>query len=288
VGEDVLKSALTFLICIVALLAILYFTERNFSPVFQGCIEKYYQTNTDASTNNDKTASISILITNIRCTGDFIDANATSITALATIIIAAFTGTLWIATSRQAQLTRDAFIADKRAFVFASGIQPFYEPDVATGHFNWRIGAVWHNSGDTPTRSLELYTDGFLSNVEIPSTFDFNYTDPAVPPGPGMIGPKVYSGGGQAPHMPGAALTPQDIVDMQGGRKFFYLWGWARYHDTLPGTPQHITRYCWRIMAIGNPIIFNPIVDPNGVRFFNVYERRGNCADDECQLQGLG
>jgi hypothetical protein len=29
-------------------------------------------------------------------------------------------------------------------------------------------------------------------------------------------------------------------------------------------------------------------VDPNGVRFVNVYERRGNCADEECTRQGLG
>jgi hypothetical protein len=41
-------------------------------------------------------------------------------------------------------------------------------------------------------------------------------------------------------------------------------------------------------MCTGNPLLFNPLVDPNSVRFFNLYEARGNCADEECRLQGLG
>jgi len=185
-----------------------------------------------------------ILTSYVDCSGQFIDRHGVGITALATIIIAAFTCTLWIATGQQAQFAKDAFIADKRAFVFASGIQPLYEPNVVTGHFDWRIGPIWHNSGDTPTRGLRIYTDGFLSNIPISPTFDFNQINPNVPPGSGMLGPKMSSGGGQAPHMPGAALTPQDILDIQAGTKFFYLWGWARYSDTLPEAPQRITRYC--------------------------------------------
>jgi hypothetical protein len=48
------------------------------------------------------------------------------------MVIAAFTFTLWRATTAQFELARDAFIADKRAFVFASGIQAVYERDAAT------------------------------------------------------------------------------------------------------------------------------------------------------------
>jgi hypothetical protein len=225
----------------------------------------------------------------VRCTGEFLDESEGTVTAIATIVIAAFTCTLWIATSQQAQLTREAFIADKRAFVFASGVQAIYEPDVGTGHFNWRVMPIWLNSGDTSTRNLQLYSDCFLSNAPIPANFDFNYTDPIQGPGTGMLGPKVSSAAGQSPHIPHQpALTPQDILDIQNGRKFFYLWGWARYSDGMPGTPPRISRYCWRISAAGNPLVFNPLVDPNGVRFINIHERRGNCADEECALQGLG
>ena len=167
---------------LIVLLAVFVFAERTFSSSFQQCI--------GSQENNEKEPSVfGITVDNyVRCTGDFVKTYEAAIGALATIMIAAFTGTLWIATSRQAQLTREAFVADKRAFVFASGIQPHDEPDVATGHFNWRLGPIWQNSGDTPTQGLQIYTDGFLSNVPISPTFDFNYIDPVAPPGPGMLG----------------------------------------------------------------------------------------------------
>jgi hypothetical protein len=220
---------------------------------------------------------------------DFLDEYNGAITAAATVFIGVFTAVLARVTGRQARLTKEAFIADKRAFVFASGVTAFYEPDVITGQFNWRLAPVWQNSGDTPTQNSQLYTDCFFSNALIPTNFDFNYIDPQQGPGPGMLGPKMSSIGGQSPHIPHqAALTPQDILDIQSGRKFFYLWGWARYSDSMPKTPQRITRFCWRIMATGNPQAFDPLVDPMGVRFVNFHERRGNCADEECRRQGLG
>jgi hypothetical protein len=269
---------LGFAITILVLLAMFVAVERTSSPLFKECLGKH----------QDSTSSVRVsLKAYVECTGDFLDKNNGSVTALATIVIAAFTATLWRTTTAQFELAREAFIADKRAFVFASGITAFYEPDPATGQFNWRVGPVWQNSGDTPTSELRLYTDGFLSNISIPATFDFTATNPAVPPGPGMLGPKMSSQGGQAPHLPNSALTPQDVFDIQQGRKFFYLWGWARYRDTLPTTPEHVTRYCWRIMVTGDPFTFNPAVDPSSVRFFNLYEPRGNCADEECRLQGL-
>ena len=282
------KPIIWVLLAIVAIGAIFVFVERAFSPTIQQCVATH-QNNKQTSAADESAFSLKIAMKDyVRCSARLVKVYEFSITALATIIIAAFTGTLWIATSTQARLTREAFIADKRAFVFASGIQSFYEPNVNTGHFNWRVGPVWQNSGDTPTRGLQIYTDGLLTNVPIPATFDFNQTDPAVPPGPGMLGPKMSSAGGQAPHMPAPGLTPHDLLDIQNGRRFLYLWGWARYRDGLPGTPEHITRYCWRIMCTGNPLLFNPLVDPNSVRFFNLYEARGNCADEECRLQGLG
>jgi hypothetical protein len=218
-----------------------------------------------------------------------LDSNNGAITALATIVIAAFTGTLYIATNRQVQLTREAFVADKRAFVFASGVFGFYEFDSATGQWNWRVSPVWRNSGETPTRQLRIYTDCWFSNVIIPVDYRFSQIDSQQGPGSGMVGPKIDGNGGAAPHSPHQpALTPQDIVDIQTGRKFSYLSGWARYFSTTPGTSEHVTRFCWQIEFIGNPHTFDPNVNPNSVTVRNRHDRRGNCADDECRLQGLG
>jgi hypothetical protein len=267
-----------------------YFVERTFSPVFQVCIEKHKPSDEKGVAEKNKTFGIAVALdSNVRCTGEFIDANNGAITALATIVIAAFTGTLWIATSTQARLTREAFVADKRAFVFAKGIVGIYEADPVSGHFNWRVAPVWENSGDTPTRDLRIYTDGWFSNAPIPADFNFNTITPPVQPANGLLGPKVSNNGGQYPHFPHqAALTPQDILDVQTGRKFFYVWRWARYRDILPDTPEHITRFCWRVLFTGSPFAFNPLVNANGVTVSNHYENRGNCTDEECRSQGLG
>lgn len=280
--QRIMGVVVTILIIVAALAAF----ERAFSPSFKSCIAKQDNQNGSNSSKEDPSGLFGSANRYIECTGDFIDKNNGSITALATIIIAAFTATLWRATTAQGVLAREAFIADKRAFVFAAGIQGLYEQDAATGLYNWRIGPVWQNSGDTPTRDLQLYTDGFLSNVQIPSTFDFNSIDPEFPPGPGMLGPKMISAGGQAPHFNRAPLTPQDLIDIQNNRKFFYLWGWAKYHDTLPNTPQHITRYCFRMICQGDPFTYDPTTNPS-VKWFNMHEGRGNCADDGCELQNL-
>jgi hypothetical protein len=174
------KLIILVLLAIVAIVAIFVFAERAFSPTFQQCVAT---SNKQASASDENLSSLKIAINNyVRCSARLVKIYEASITALATIIIAAFTGTLWIATSTQAKLTREAFIADKRAFVFASGILPLYEPDVTTGHFNWRVGPVWQNSGDTPTRGLRIYTDGLLTNVPIPAAFDSSQIDPAPAP----------------------------------------------------------------------------------------------------------
>jgi hypothetical protein len=173
-----LRSATYFLAFIIGFLALFVVGERTSSTFFQSCINEQQDTKSDTSTKENPSSHGSVISTYVRCSGEFIDKYSAGITALATVIIAAFTCTLWAATSRQAQLTREAFIADKRAFIFPNGVQPLYEPDVASGHFNWRIGPVWLNSGETPTRGLQIYTDGFLSNVPIPPNFDFNQINP--------------------------------------------------------------------------------------------------------------
>jgi hypothetical protein len=81
--------------------------------------------------------------------------------------------------------------------------------------------------------------------------------------------------------MPKAAISLQDILDSQHGTKWLYIWGWARYSDVFANTPQHITRFCWVITPVGDPLAFDPNV-PSGIDFQTVHHTEGNCADDEC------
>jgi hypothetical protein len=81
-----------------------------------------------------------------------------------------------------------------------------------------------------------------------------------------------------------AAITPQDIVDVQESRKLVYLWGWIRYNDVFPETPQHISHFCWLITATGNPRNFIPNTPgqpptAHTLAFQNLLHTEGNYAD---------
>jgi hypothetical protein len=105
----------------------------------------------------------------------FINSNNAGISAVAALIIAAFTGTLWVATSRQAELTREALIANKRAFVYATNIYQLFEPANTTGQFNWRFRPVLRNSGDTPTKNMTMFVTCEVRNSAIPNGYPFTH-----------------------------------------------------------------------------------------------------------------
>jgi hypothetical protein len=203
-----------------------------------------------------------------------------AITAAATAAIAVFTIVLVAVTNRQAKLTKEALIADKQAFVFAEGIFSNWEVGGQPGLYNWRFRPIWRNSGDTPTRNLVIQTNCELRNSPLPLGFNFSSSTPT---GGGLLGPGATANGGMAPAMPGAAITPQDIKDVQNGTKFLYLWGSARYHDVFPKTPQHVTRFCWAIIVDGDPFAFTPgaiAPAPGSLRFENIHMAEGNSTDD--------
>ena len=113
-----LRSASVFVVSIIILLAAFYVAERYLSPVFQGCMEKHQAADSNRIADDDITGrGISLVDNGIRCSGEFVEANSAAITALAAILAAAFTATLWIAAGRQANLIRQAVMASKRAFV---------------------------------------------------------------------------------------------------------------------------------------------------------------------------
>jgi hypothetical protein len=171
-------------------------------------------------------------------------------------------------------------IANKRAFVYAIGLRPFGEKRQGDldGPFFWRFRPRWMNSGDTPTKNMQIYTACELRNSTLPVNFDF--TQMASPAGTGLIGPRNEQLGSLAPAPPNAAITPQDVIDVQRGTKFLYLWGWILYFDVFTNTPQHITRFCWMISPVGDPMTS----DLNGLRFDWIYNPQGNCADEECNI----
>jgi hypothetical protein len=180
---------------------------------------------------------------------------------------------------RGGDIARTAMIASQRAFIFASGIMGYYEPNATTQQFDWRLRPTWVNSGDTPSRSLKIHSRLMILDDVLQPGFDFDYE--TTDTGSGLIGPKATKFGGVVPATPDPALTPQDVADMQASRKWVYLLGWARYRDVFEETPEHITRFCWLVTPVGSPLTPTPATPPT-IRWDSVHHNEGNCADAEC------
>lgn len=233
----------------------------------------------EITNNTEKCGSYNLAVGVVRALVAVGDRYNALITALATVLLVYITYRLVIVAREQAKTTQ----AQLRAFVHATALGSVYEFDTSTGHYNWRLQPQWTNSGDTPTRRLKIYSACEIRLTPLPPGFDFSTITGTV--GSGLLGPKIQLLGGQAPQIPAPAITPQDLVDVQTGIKHLYVWGWARYNDTFPGTPEHITRFCWYVRVVGNPFAFVPGSQPGGaggVAFPYVYHMEGNCADDEC------
>jgi hypothetical protein len=217
----------------------------------------------------------------------FWEKTTTDPVAFFTLWLVVFTGgltvstiLLWRAGERQTSIARQAMVAGERAFIFTTNVSPFWEIDPATNLYSWRFRPLWKNSGDTPTRRMIMHSECVLRITPLPPGFDFNY--PTMDIGSALIPPNTETGGGLAPRFPVPAISPQDLLDVQSGRKFLYFWGWARYYDVFPDTPQHITRFCFQILVLGNPLTYNPTATPQNLTFPSIHHTEGNCADDEC------
>ena len=280
-----LRQSIVFSIFLVFLIGTSVGAERAFSLTFQSCVGGNQKSDERVGPEKNPPALASNITLYMQCSGIFLDQHGAGITALASVIIAAFTGTLWVATSRQAELTKEALVADKRAFVFLTGFNQTWLYDVASDQYHWRFRPNLRNSGDTPTKQMTMYVECEIRNTSLPPNYPFNYQSFNV--AGGTIPPKFELQGGLAPHPPDSGVTPQDIIDSQLGRKYIYIWGWVKYRDVFPGTEEHITRYCFLITPVGDPLKFVPNTPGQPptlgtLAFPYIYHNEGNCIDNEC------
>jgi hypothetical protein len=281
-----LKQTAFFLAFLVLALAAAVISERAFSPTFQDCVaghvNPYDSTPPEQHPPAFKPGSATAYI---ECTGGFTAAYESALTAVATLVIAAFTGTLWVATSRQAALTEQSLIADKRAFVHPFNLNSYWEQDAATGLYNWRFRVGLKNTGSTPTKEFSCYSDCEVRTRRIQS--DDIFSEDATNVVTGFIAPMSDITGPISPISPLPSITAQDIADMQAGNRHIYIHGWMKYRDVFPRTTGHVTRFCWLITAAGDPKVFvpntpGPSGTPGTLTFSFAYESFGNCADEGC------
>jgi len=273
------RDSWSLILFVLLILAVVWAVQG--SATFQTCIGQSQESG--AKQPSEQSVSILAVAGAYRdCLGRFVGENDAAITAISTVIIAIFTLVLAGVTDRQARLTKEALVQDRRAFVSAIGFTQYFESDPATGNYNWRFRPTLVNSGETPTNNLTMYVQCAIRNSVLPAGFDFDAN--SGPPGNGLLGPKATSQGGIAPDYTQAAVTPQDLIDAGTGKKFIYLWGWIKYNDVFPKTPQHTTRYCWRVTVSGDPFRYIPNTSgqpptPGTLLFNQIFHTEGNYAD---------
>ena len=197
----------------------------------------------------------------------------------ATIALAIFA--LWqvIESRRSSRRQMEIAIAQQQATVLPLTLHYHYYPIAKTRprRYEFRFRLQLRNNGTTPTKNLRMKAHCILSNQlwDMNTVLDYG---PHVE-GTGLIPPQFQLYGGLAPMFPDPAITGQDILDVQAGTKFLYVLGWIVYNDIFPGTPVHVTRYCWSVIPMGDPLASTP-KGLEKLRFDWVQHATGNTTED--------
>ena len=281
-----------FLPWILGIFATILFVVAMFgSSSFQECASNY--ANTSQYKQNSGSTFFSFVnsvldLTRLTCVGSFIHHTHEEILASFTVLLALFTLALWASTSKIAKdaktstnktikIMEDTTERQLRAYLTIEQFSYVSHLDTINNAIWWSIHPVWRNTGATPTSALFLNTNSALSDQKLPDNFDF-----LDAPGESI---KMVIGAHLSITASLIKITGADLVAVRDGTKFFYIWGWAKYKDGFPNTPERITRFCNHITHVtGNPTYhYNRETNPIEITFS--FYKENNCIDDGCQEQ---
>ncbi len=208
--------------------------------------------------------------------------------AMFTAVLSVSTIGLWIVTWRAGRRQTDDMQASirvaensaqsqLRAYLSVVNITVYRLRDRFPARNEWQLAVHWMNTGQTPTRTLTTYIAPVLESEQLPDNYRIMQIDS-----------KIRRGGFLAPHSTirttsGEIFTAQDLINVRDERKFLYIFGWIRYNDIFPNTPERVTRFCYRIMIYGDVAGAGP--NGEGVEGRWSPHIRGNCADEECDRE---
>ena len=241
-----------FLLILSGLIAAFVFLENSFSPRFQQCVTQHSQIDS-ANPSENQTAGFGVRLTAYaQCTGDFIDANDGTITALATAIIAAFTFTLWRATSEQGRLTRmaidDARKSNKRELrAYLSVVIGGADYQDRETNFKFAGYPILKNNGRTPAYNVRYWSKAEI----IPDALTENYQFQIIPTqelSQASIGPgedRILT-----------CIVPDfvnyaEVSDIKIGKgKALWVWGRLHYEDAF--NDPHYVNFSQRLRWLPN------------------------------------
>lgn len=193
-------------------------------------------------------------------------------TALATIVLAAFSVLLWRVDDRLAKDNE----AIQRAFVFLDGVTQVRVIDQQKHSVNeYRLYLRWKNNGSTPTRHMTGHANIGSFDAPLPDTFD--YFDKGCANNKIALGPRAEVHIGPL-HIPFDALN---AVIFAPQRRHIYFWGWVLYNDVFSNSRQHVTQFCMEVTSVPGDV-----ADPNGRSALGYTDcPEHNCYDDECTIK---
>lgn len=155
------------------------------------------------------------------------------------------TGKATVAMQEANEIARDGMEKQLRAYVHPEVVESGPQPDNTDQNFGWAFAIRWKNSGITPAVSASIVNWAEVVDGALPDDFKFDRTaneDVPIVFGPNMPVTSVS-----------AWVSADDIKKVFAGEKALYLWGWVKYRDVFPASPERQTRFCYRLFPNGDP-----------------------------------
>ena len=170
------------------------------------------------------------------------------------------------------RINRDALESVQRAFIGSPTITD--KEKIVDGNTKKVVGIqfslAWQNSGTTQARDFRICSsreDAPIGSSEnLPDKCGQPFRDVATPKRTVISRPIVL----QAPLL-------ESLIE---GRTKVTIWGWVKYRDVFPNTPEHVTRYCVELSGVlgyNNSDLTTPFAFQQA-GCTNSY----SCVDEEC------
>jgi hypothetical protein len=166
-----------------------------------------------------------------------------------------------------ADIARLSLISTQRAYVRVANFPWLWRSDLSRpGKFFYDITPIVENGGNTQTVDAKINLNSRLTDAPLPEGFDFPFP---YEPGFTLIGAR------QTVSTSHVTILDDDLLLVQSGEKFFYIWGTIAYRDVFPETPVRVTEFCTQINRVmGNPLDPREPNNPKGTTleiYFRIY-----------------
>jgi hypothetical protein len=147
---------------------------------------------------------------------------------IATVLLVIFAYKAWNEATEATKIARQQLISGAADFVFMERADLI--SDTAQRSPIWQFIPRWRNSGDTPATNLRIHVNyNVFPGAVTAGSYLMDYTTENILI---VLGPKAVT------ETAWFALPPEIILNHP------YIWGWARYEDTI-SNKHHISRFCY-------------------------------------------